>query len=166
MAKFNDKTLLSLFPNELSISQSNKLLERLREPAFYNLYHNTSGSLTQGMVQKKEDDLINKIEEEQYIQEGKDFAQEISQGLFDKKLIEEIEDDYSKGRDFSDLLNTENLQVENMAALERIGDIILSTPRQEMSEALSSLELILLDSPSFQQKIKAKTAKTFKESLD
>ncbi len=166
MAKFDDKNLLSLFPIELSNKQSNKLLERLRDPAFYNLYHNTSGSLTQGMVQKKEDDLINKIEEEQYIQEEKDFAQEISQGLFDKKLIEEIEDDYSKGRDFSDLLNTENLQVENIAALERIGDIILSTPRQEMSEALSSLELVLQNSPSFQQKIKAKTAKTFKESLD
>ena len=61
MAKFNDKTLLSLFPNELSVSQSNSLLERLRDPAFYNLYHNTSGSLTQGMVQKTENDLINKI---------------------------------------------------------------------------------------------------------
>ena len=165
MAKFNDKTLLSLFPIELSNKQSNKLLERLRDPAFYNLYHNTSGSLTQGMVQKKEDDLINKIEEEQYIQEGKDFVQEIQQGLFDKQLIEEIEAEYSKGRDFSDILNTENLQVENIASLERIEDIILNTPRQEMSEALSSLELVLQNRPSFQQKIKAKTAKTFKEAL-
>ena len=166
MAKFNDKNLLSLFPIELSNKQSNKLLERLRDPAFYNLYHNTSGSLTQGMVQKKEDDLINKIEEEQYIQEGKDFVQEIQQGLFDKQLIEEIEAEYSKGRDFSDILNTENLQVENIASLERIEDIILNIPRQEMSEALSSLELVLQNRPSFQQKIKAKTAKTFKESLD
>jgi dihydrofolate reductase len=157
---------LSHFPNELNNKQSNKLLERLRDPAFYNLYHNTSGSLTQGMVQKKEDDLINKIEEEQYIQEGKDFVQEIQQGLFDKQLIEEIEAEYSKGRDFSDILNTENLQVENIASLERIEDIILNTPRQEMSEALSSLELVLQNRPSFQQKIKAKTAKTFKESLD
>ena len=166
MAEFSDKNLLSLFPIELSNKQSNKLLERLRDPAFYNLYHNTSGSLTQGMVQKKEDDLINKIEEEQYIQEGKDFVQEIQQGLFDKQLIEEIEAEYSKGRDFSDILNTENLQVENIASLERIEDIILNTPRQEMSEALSSLELVLQNRPSFQQKIKAKTAKTFKESLD
>ena len=133
---------------------------------FYNLYHNTSGSLTQGMVQKTENDLINKIEEEQYIQEGEDFAQEIRKGLFDEQLIEEIESEYSKGRDFFDLLNTEKLQVENIASLERIEDIILNTPRQEMSEALSSLELILQDRPSFQQKIKAKTAKTFKESLD
>jgi len=166
MAKFNDKTLLSLFPNELSVSQSNSLLERLRDPAFYNLYHNTSGSLTQGMVQKTENDLINKIEEEQYIQVGEDFAQEIRKVLFDEQLIEEIESEYSKGRDFFDLLNTEKLQVENIASLERIEDIILNTPRQEMSEALSSLELILQDRPSFQQKIKAKTAKTFKESLD
>mgnify|MGYP003634511388 FL=1 len=165
MAKFNDKTLLSLFPNELNITQSNSLLERLRDPAFYNLYHNTSGSLTQGMIQKKEDDLINKIEEKQYSQEEKDFAQEIQQGLFDKQLIEEVEADYSNGRDFSDLLNTENLQVENIAALERMEDIILNTPRQEMSESLSVLELILQNKPSFQQKIKAKTAKTFKEAL-
>ena len=42
----------------------------------------------------------------------------------------------------------------------------LSGPLEKMSEALSALELILLESPSFQKKVKAKQAKTFKESLD
>lgn len=167
MNDFSDKTLLNVFLGDLSISQSNKLLERLRDDDFYNLYHSTDATMTKGMLEQIQTQLENKIEEKQYIQEGIDFAKEIQAGDFDKKLIEEIEEVYTKGEDLYALIDRENRNIENIAAINRIEDIILNTPQQKKTDALSTLELILIQqSPSFQKKLKAKEAKTFKESLD
>ena len=169
MNGFRDKTLLTLFPQELSVGQSNQLLERLRDPAFYNLYHSTDPSMTQGMLEQIEKQFENKIEEEQYIEEGIAFAKEIQAGELDEQLIDEIETEYINGEDLYALIDREsdsNKEIERIAAINRIEDIILNTPSQKMSEALSALELTLLESPSFQKKLKAKEAKTFKESLD
>lgn len=169
MNDFSDKTLLTLFPQELSVRQSNQLLERLRNPAFYNLYHSTDPSMTQGMLEQIQTRLQDKIFEEQYIDEGTRFAELIQKGGLDKQLIEEIEEEYIKGEDLYPLIDREsdfNKEIERIAAIDRIEDIILNTPQQEKTDALSALELILLESPSFQKKLKAKQAKTFKESLD
>ena len=170
MNDFRDKTLLTLFPQELSVGQSNKLLERLRDPAFYNLYHSTDPSMTQGMLEKIQKQFEDKIEEEQYIEEGIAFAKEIREGELDKQLLEELETEYINGEDLYALVDREsdsNKEIERIAAIDRIEDIILNTPKQEMTDALSALEIILLQqSPSFQKKLKAKEAKTFKESLD
>jgi len=169
MNGFKDKTLLTLFPQELSVRQSNKLLERLRDPAFYNLYHSTDPSMTQGMLEQIQKQFEDTIEEKQYIQEGIAFAKEIQAGELDEQLIDEIETEYINGEDLYALIDREsasNKEIERIAAINRIEDIILNTPQQEKTDALSALELILLESPSFQKKLKAKQAKTFKESLD
>ena len=90
-------------------------------------------------------------------------------GGLDEQLLMELETQYINGFDLEKLIDKKKLlvegDIERIAAVDRLEDIVLSTPPQEMTGALSAVESLLLKKDSFQRKKQALMAKTFADSM-
>jgi hypothetical protein len=164
-----DADLLFIPPNELTESESNRLLVKLRDPDFYKRYHSTFQYSSRGMFEKMKEEQERRFEEVMEKTNQRNFLEEMKQGGLDEQLLMELETQYINGFDLEKLIDKKKLlvegDIERIAAVDRLEDIVLSTPPQEMTGALSAVESLLLQKDSFQRKKQALMAKTFADSM-
>ena len=164
-----DADLLFIPPNELTESESNRLLVKLRDPDFYKRYHSTFQYSSRGMFEKMKEEQERRFEEVMEKTNQRNFLEEMKLGGLDEQLLMELETQYINGFDLEKLIDKKKLlvegDIERIAAVDRLEDIVLSTPPQEMTGALSAVESLLLKKDSFQRKKQALMAKTFADSM-
>ena len=164
-----DADLLFIPPYELTESESNRLLVKLRDPDFYKRYHGTFQYSSRGMFEKMKEEQERRFEEVMEKTNQRNFLEEMKQGGLDEQLLMELETQYINGFDLEKLIDKKKLlvegDIERIAAVDRLEDIVLSTPPKEMTGALSAVESLLLQKDSFQRKKQALMAKTFADSM-